>query len=77
MKKQSLREEMLREELQRVDNELKQPVLIQKACEVLIEDLRSLKGLTRWKERNVKAQIKNLREIVKHCQTLKSAQKGQ
>ena len=73
----SLREEILGAELQRVENELERPRLLQEACEILIEDLKSQGELTKWKERNIKAQIKNLREIVRHCQTLKNAQKGQ
>ena len=73
----SLRKEILGAELQRVENELKRPRHLQESCEILIEDLKSQGDLTKWKERNVKAQIKNLREIVRHCQTLKNAQKGQ
>ena len=73
----SLRKEILGAELQRVENELERPRHLQEACEILIEDLKSQGDLTKWKERNVKAQIKNLREIVRHCQTLKNAQKGQ
>ena len=73
----SLRKEILGAELQRVENELEKPRHLQEACEILIGDLKSQGGLTKWKERNVKAQIKNLREIVRHCQTLRNAQKGQ
>ena len=72
----SSRKEILGAELQRVENELERPRHLQEACEILIEDLKSQGDLTKWKERNVRAQIKNLREIVRHCQTLKNAQKG-
>jgi hypothetical protein len=63
-------------ELRQVERELEQPVLLEEACKVLIEDLESQRDLTAWKKRNVTAQIKNLREIVQYCRTLKSAQKG-
>jgi len=72
----SSRKDILAGELRRVEQELEQPVLLEEACQTLVEYLTNQHDLTAWKRRNVAAQIKNLREIVQYCRTLKSAQKG-
>ena len=76
MAKAPSREKILGAELQPVEDEQEKSKYLQKACEDLIENLKGQQNLTKWKERNIRAQIKSLRWIVRHCQTLRSAQKG-